>query len=117
MCIRDRINGELTLGENIADLAGAGIAHEAYRVALAGAPAPDIDGFTGDQRFLLGYAQIWRSKIRDEALRQRLLSDPHSPAEYRVNGVVPNLPAFHDAFATAPTDPMFKPADQRIALW
>jgi predicted metalloendopeptidase len=112
-----KIDGELTLGENIADLAGVGIAHEAYRIALAGAPAPDIDGFTGDQRFLLGYAQVWRSEIRDEALRQRLLSDPHSPAEYRVNGVVTNLPAFHDAFTTAPTDAMFKPADQRIALW
>jgi predicted metalloendopeptidase len=112
-----KIDGELTLGENIADLAGVGIAHEAYRIALAGAPAPDIDGFTGDQRFLLGYAQVWRSEIRDEALHQRLLSDPHSPAEYRVNGVVTNLPAFHDAFTTAPTDAMFKPADQRIALW
>ena len=111
------VNGKLTLGENIADLAGAGIAHEAYRIALTGAPAPDIDGFTGDQRFFLGYAQIWRSKIRDEALRQRLLSDPHSPAKYRVNGVIPNLTAFQDAFTTAPTDPMFKTADQRIVLW
>jgi putative endopeptidase len=112
-----RVDGELTLGENIADLAGLGIAHEAYRVSLAGAPAPDIDGFSGDQRFFLGWAQGWRSRIRDEALRERLLSDPHSPAEYRVNGVVTNLPAFHQAFATTPRDRLFTPPDRQIVLW
>ena len=112
-----RVDGELTLGENIADLAGLGIAHEAYRVALAGAPAPDIDSFSGDQRFFLGWAQGWRSRIRDEALRERLLSDPHSPAEYRVNGVVTNLPAFHQAFATTPRDRLFTPPDRQIVLW
>jgi putative endopeptidase len=112
-----RVDGELTLGENIADLAGLGIAHEAYRVSLAGAPAPDIDGFSGDQRFFLGWAQGWRSRIRDEALRERLLSDPHSPAEYRVNGVVTNLPAFHQAFATTPGDRLFTPPERQIVLW
>jgi putative endopeptidase len=112
-----RVDGELTLGENIADLAGLGIAHEAYRVSLAGAPAPDIDGFSGDQRFFLGWAQGWRSRIRDEALRERLLSDPHSPAEYRVNGVVINLPAFHQAFATTPRDRLFTPPERQIVLW
>ena len=112
-----RVDGELTLGENIADLAGLGIAYEAYRVSLAGVPTPDIDGFTGDQRFFLGWAQGWRSRIRDEALRERLLSDPHSPAEYRVNGVVTNLPAFHQAFATTPGDRLFKPPEQQVMLW
>jgi putative endopeptidase len=112
-----RVDGELTLGENIADLAGLGIAHEAYRLSLTGAAAPDLDGYTGDQRFFLGWAQGWRSRIRDEALRERLLSDPHSPAEYRVNGVVTNLPAFHQAFATRPGDRLFTPPEQQISLW
>ncbi|MGH3564733.1 MAG: M13 family metallopeptidase [Pseudonocardia sp.] len=111
------VNGELTLGENIADLSGMAVAFKAYRRSLAGAPAPMLDGFTGDQRFFIGNAQVWRGKIRDDALRQQLLTDPHSPAQYRSNGVVTNLPGFYEAFDVAPTDKLFRPAEERVALW
>ena len=111
------MNGELTLGENIADLSGVTIAQRAYRSSLRDRPAPVLDGFTGDQRFFLGYAQVWREKIRDDALRQQLLSDPHSPGQYRTNGVVTNVPGFYEAFGLAAGDKLFRPAEQRVALW
>lgn len=114
---RAGINGELTLGQNIADLAGLTIAHEAYRISLHGEQAPEIDGFTGDQRLFLGWAQLWWGEIRDEALRERLLTDPHSPVEYRANGVVPNVPAFAEAFDVRPGDALFRPPEERVALW
>ena len=88
------MNGELTLGENIGDLSGLAVAHRAYLIALDGKPAPEIDGFTGEQRFYLGWAQVWARKFRDDELRKRLLTDPHSPGEYRANGVVRNMAAF-----------------------
>src|SRR5207344_2365208 len=84
------INGRLTLGENIADLAGLVIAYKAYHIALAGKPPPVLDGYTGDQRFYLAYAQSWRQKDRDGRLRSQLLGNPHSPPNFRVNGVVRN---------------------------
>ena len=111
------INGELTLGENIGDLSGMEVAFKAYKLALGGKPAPEIDGFTGEQRFFLGWAQVWRRKYRDEELLKRLLTDPHSPSEFRTNGPTSNIDAFHDAFAVKPGDRMYRPPEQRVKLW
>jgi putative endopeptidase len=111
------INGELTLGENIADLSGLTVAMRAYRLSLGGRPAVVLDGFTGEQRFFLGWAQAWRGKSRDEALRSQLLSDPHSPDEFRTNGVVSNLPEYYAAFNVKEGDKLFRPPDQRVKIW
>jgi len=112
------INGRLTLGENIADLAGLVIANKAYHISLHGKPAPVLDGYTGDQRFYLAFAQSWRSKVKDEATRQRLLSNPHSPPEYRVNGVVRNDDGWYAAFPNVkPTDKFYMAPDRRVRLW
>lgn len=113
----EHINGELTLGENIADLSGLTVAHRAYRLSLDGRPAPMMDGFTGEQRFFLGWAQVWRGKTRDKALREQLLSDPHSPNEFRANGVVSNLPEYYTAFNVKQGDKLFRPPDQRVTIW
>jgi putative endopeptidase len=112
------INGKLTMGENIGDLGGIEMAYAAYRryVAQHGEP-PVIDGLTGDQRFFLAYGQSWRSKIREGALRERLLSDPHSPPEYRVNGVVRNVDAWYKAFDVKPGDKLYLPPEQRVHIW
>jgi putative endopeptidase len=111
------VNGRLTLGENIGDLSGLAVAYRAYHRSLQGREAPVIGGFTGDQRFFLGWAQIWRSKFRDEALRQQLLSDSHSPGEYRTNGVLRNMPEFYQAFGVRDGDRMYTPADRRVTIW
>lgn len=111
------INGRLTLGENIGDLGGLQVAYEAYKLSLGGKEAPVIDGLTGDQRFFLGWAQVWRTLFREEALRQQLLTDPHSPGEYRVNGVVPNLDAWYAAFDVKPGDAMYIPPEKRVRIW
>ncbi|MEK7389042.1 MAG: M13-type metalloendopeptidase [Elusimicrobiota bacterium] len=111
------INGELTLGENIGDLAGMTVAYEAYRRSLNGAVAPVIDGFTGDQRFFMGWAQVWLIAARKEALEQQVKNDPHSPGEYRVNGVMPNLPAFYEAFGVKEGDKMYLPEKDRVKIW
>lgn len=111
------INGELTLGENIADLSGLTVAMRAYRLSLGGKPAPTLDGFTGEQRFFLGWAQVWREKIRDEQLRSQLLSDPHSPGEFRANGVASNLSEYYAAFGVKEGDKLFRPANQRVKIW
>lgn len=111
------INGRLTLGENIGDLSGLAVAYSAYRKSLGGQEAPVIGGLTGDQRFFLGWAQVWRILFREEALRQRLLTDPHSPGEYRVNGVLRNLDAFHEAFDVRPGDGMYLPPEERVSIW
>lgn len=113
----EHINGELTLGENIADLSGLTVAHRAYQLSLGGRAAPMLDGFTGEQRFFLGWAQVWRGKDRDKALREQLLSDPHSPNEFRTNGVVSNLPEYYAAFGVKPGDKLFRAPDQRVAIW
>jgi len=113
----EHINGELTLGENIADLSGLTVARRAYQLSLAGRPAPVLDGFTGEQRFFLGWAQVWRGKTRDQDLRSQLLSDPHSPNEFRANGVVSNLPEYYAAFDVKPGDKLFRPPDQRVKIW
>lgn len=113
-----KLNGELTLGENIADLGGLKIAFEALKMqwAKTGKPAA-IDGFTPEQRFFLGYAQAWRSNSRPEALRMQVMTDPHSPAKYRVNGPLANLPEFLEAFQVGEGSPMARPASQRPTIW
>jgi predicted metalloendopeptidase len=111
------VNGELTLGENIADLAGVTMAYRAYKLSLGGKPAPVIDGFSGDQRFFIGWAHSWARKYRDDEMRKRLLTDPHSPGEYRANGVVRNLPPFYEAFGVKPGDKMYLPPEKRVSIW
>ena len=110
------IQGRLTLGENIADLAGLTVAYDAWQHALGGRPAPVLDGFTGDQRFYLGWAQVWRRKYREANLIQRLLTDPHSPSEQRA-AVVRNLDPWYAAFSPRPSDPLFLAPAQRVRIW
>jgi putative endopeptidase len=111
------VNGKLTLGENIADLAGVTISHAAYRLSLGGKEAPVLDGLTGDQRFFLGYGQVWRTKTRENEARRRLLSDPHSPPQFRVNGAVRNVDAWYDAFGVMPGDALYVAPEDRVRLW
>ena len=112
-----RINGQLTLGENIADLAGLVIAYKAYQIALAGKPAPLLDGYTGDQRFYIAYSQSWRQKDRDGRLRAQLLSNPHAPPLYRVNGCIRNDDGWYAAFPIVPTDKYYLAPQARVRLW
>ncbi|OWQ85305.1 peptidase M13 [Roseateles aquatilis] len=111
------VNGKLTLGENIADLSGLQIAYKAYLRSLNGKPAPVINGFTGEQRFFMGWSQAWREKSREERRLQLLTTDPHSPAEFRANGAAVNHDGFHEAFKTKPGDKMFKASEDRIRIW
>lgn len=111
------LNGDLTLGENIGDLSGIAVAFKAYKIALNGQEAPVIDGFTGDQRFFLGWAQVWRRKYRDEELLKRLVTDPHSPSEFRANGPTSNIDAFYNAFDVKPTDKMYRAPADRVKIW
>ncbi len=113
-----KIKGRLTLGENLADLGGLETAYAAYRryVSRHGEP-PVLDGMTGDQRFFLAYAQAWQGKRREEAVRQQLLSDPHSPDKYRVNGIVRNFAPWYQAFGVKPGDAMYLPPEQRVSVW
>jgi endothelin-converting enzyme/putative endopeptidase len=113
-----KVSGQLTLGENIGDLGGLEMAYAAYRrhVAQHGEP-PLIDGLTGDQRFFLAYAQAWRSNIRENVLREIILTDPHSPPEWRVNGIVRNVDAWYAAFNVQPGDRLYLPPDQRVRIW
>ncbi|GAO39745.1 peptidase M13 family protein [Sphingomonas changbaiensis NBRC 104936] len=110
------VNGELTLGENMADLAGLNVAYDAYKISLGGKPAPVIDGWTGDQRFFLGYAQIYRAKYRDPILLQILTTDPHTPGNWRPY-VVRNLDAWYTAFDVKPGSKYYLAPDQRIKVW
>lgn len=112
-----KVNGQLTLGENIGDLGGLSIAYEAYKLALNGRPAPVLDRYTGEQRLFIGWAQVWARKYREEALIERIKSDPHSPSEYRANGTLENVPAFHEAFNTRPGDGMWKAPEDRVQIW
>ena len=112
-----KVNGKLTLGENIADLSGMAIAFKAYRISLGGKDGPVLDGYTSNQRFFLGWGQIWRRKYRDAELVKRLVTDPHSPSHFRGNGPVTNLDAFYEAFNVKPGDKLFKPKEERIQIW
>jgi putative endopeptidase len=110
------VNGELTLGENIADLAGLTIAYQAYKISLRGKEAPVLDGMTGDQRFFLGWAQVWRRSYREQELANRLVTDPHSPSEFRT-AVVRNLDAWYQAFKPRNEDALFLTPDKRVRIW
>ncbi|MFZ2990168.1 M13 family metallopeptidase [Ideonella sp.] len=112
-----KVNGELTLGENIADLSGLQIAYKAWQVSLGGKPAPEINGLTGEQRFFYGFAQAWRGKRRDELTLRLLTADPHSPEEFRANGTVINHDGFHQAFGTRKGDGLYKASEQRLRIW
>jgi putative endopeptidase len=111
------VNGEFTLGENIGDLGGLSIALLAYELSLDGATSPVLDGYTGQQRVFIGYAQGWRGKSRDEALRVQINTDPHSPRQYRVNGVVRNVPEFYQAFDISETDALYLAPEDRVKIW
>jgi putative endopeptidase len=111
------LNGELTLGENIGDLSGMAVAYKAYQLSLSGKQAPVIDGFTGPQRFFLGWAQVWRRKYRDEELLKRLVTDPHSPSEFRANVPSSNIDAFYEAFGVQPGDKLYRPPAERVKIW
>ncbi len=111
------VNGTFTLGENIGDLSGLSIAYKAYKMSLNGKEAPVIDGLTGDQRFFIGWAQAFRSKIRDEALVTQIQTDPHSPDRYRVNGIVYNVDAFYDAFGVTPDHALYIAPEDRVKIW
>jgi putative endopeptidase len=111
------VNGELTLGENIADIAGIEIAYKAYSASLKDQAPPVIDGMSADQRFYLGYAQSWLSKTRDAATIEQIKSDPHSPEKYRVNGVVVHMASFYDAFSIKSRDKMYLRPEDRVTLW
>jgi predicted metalloendopeptidase len=112
-----KINGRLTLGENIGDLGGLSVSYAAYHRALHGGAAPALDGFSGDQRFFLGYAQVWRDKVRDEALRAQVTSDPHSPSRFRVNGAVRNVDGWYGAFDVPADAKLYLPPDERVHIW
>ncbi|MBV2129342.1 M13 family metallopeptidase [Arsukibacterium indicum] len=112
-----RLQGALGLGENIADLGGLTVSYRAYQKATAGQPDRVIDGFTPEQRFFMGWAQVWRIKFRDEALRQQVITGPHSPGMYRVLGVLSNMPEFYQAFDVKPGDAMYREEDVRVKIW
>ncbi len=112
-----RINGRLTLGENIGDVGGISVAYDAYHRSLRGAPPPVIGGLTGDQRFFLSEAQIWQNLDREERLRIQVTSNPHSPSKFRVNGVVRNVDAWYAAFDVKPGDKLYLPPDERVHIW
>ncbi|MGJ8564750.1 MAG: M13 family metallopeptidase [Alphaproteobacteria bacterium] len=111
------INGSLTMGENIGDLTGLTMAYAAYKKSLNGKEAPVIDGLTGDQRFFLSYGQIWKRKFREDALINRIKTDPHSPGEYRANGIVRNFDAWYEAFDVQPGDALYLPPEKRVKIW
>jgi putative endopeptidase len=112
-----KVNGRLTLGENIGDLGGLSVARAAYLRSLNGSTPPMIDGLTGDQRFFLSWAQSWRTLNRDEALRSLVLSNPHSPQKFRVNGVVRNIDAWYAAFGVKAGDQLYLPPEERVRIW
>ncbi|HWK41233.1 MAG TPA: M13 family metallopeptidase [Croceibacterium sp.] len=111
------VNGRFTLGENIGDVGGLSLAYRAYRMSLNGQEAPVIDGLTGDQRFFIAWAQVWRSMQREAAGRQRLLTDPHSPEKFRTNGAVRNHDAWYKAFNIQPGDELYLPPEERVHIW
>jgi putative endopeptidase len=112
-----KVNGELTMGENIADLGGLTLALDAYHASLKGTPAPQLDGFSGEQRVFLGWAQAWRGKVSDAYVRKQVVDDPHSPRQFRVIGPVRNIDAWYDAFKVMPGDKMYLSPSDRVRIW
>jgi putative endopeptidase len=111
------VKGDLTMGENIADLGGALVALDAYHDYLGGKPSPVLDGFSGAQRFFLSYAQVWRNKATEASIRRQVVTNPHSPVEYRVNGVVRNIDAWYAAFNVKPGDKLYLAPAERVRIW
>jgi putative endopeptidase len=111
------INGKLTMGENIADLAGLQVALDAYHASLGGKPAPVIGGLTGDQRLFLAFAQSWQDKSRPDSLKQQMASDPHAPSSFRVVGPTRNVDAWYDAFGVKPGDAYYLAPGARSRVW
>lgn len=111
------VNGQLTLGENIGDLGGLSLAYRAYKLSLNGKEAPVIDGYTGDQRFFLAWAQVWRGEVREATARQYLVTDPHSPPQYRINGIVRNFDEWYRAFDVKPGNKLYLAPEQRVRIW
>jgi putative endopeptidase len=105
------------MGENIGDMSGLEVAYTAYEMSLGGKPAPVIDGLTGEQRFFLAFAQAWRGKQREEAIKSQVATDPHSPRRFRVIGPLRNLDAWYAAFGVGPDSKFYLPPDQRVRLW
>jgi predicted metalloendopeptidase len=113
----EKLNGKLGLGENIGDLTGVTMAYDAYKRSLGGKEAPVIDGYTGDQRFFMAWAQVWAIKWKEEALSTQIKNGPHSPGEYRANGIVRNFGPWYDAFNVTPENAMYLPPEQRVKIW
>jgi predicted metalloendopeptidase len=111
------LNGRLSLGENIGDLGGLNVALEGYLISIAGREPPVLDGFTGLQRFFLGFGQIWRTLMREEAMRNQVISGPHSPGEFRANGTVRNMDAWYQAFGVKPDAKLYVPPEERVRIW
>ena len=111
------VNGDLTMGENIADLGGLTLALDAYRASLKGQTSPELDGYSGEQRVFLGWAQAWRGKVTDDYVRKQVVSDPHSPRQFRVIGPTRNIDAWYDTFKVQRNDKMFVAPDQRVRIW
>jgi putative endopeptidase len=111
------VNGALTIGENIGDLGGLAIGYKAYMISLKGSEPPTLEGLTGPQRLFIGWAQVWRSKARDAEVQRRLAVDPHSPPEFRCNGVIRNLGEFYEAFGVKEGDKLWLPPDRRVRIW
>ncbi|MBT7583259.1 MAG: peptidase M13, partial [Kordiimonadaceae bacterium] len=111
------VNGTFTLGENIGDLSGMSIAYKAYKKSLGGKEAPVIDGYTGDQRFFIGWAQAFQSKWRDASLVELINTDPHAPDQYRINGIVFNVDAFYEAFDVGPEHKLYIAPEDRVRIW
>ena len=112
-----KLNGPLTMGENIGDMGGLAFGLDAYHASLNGKPAPILDGLTGDQRIYLGWAQVWRGKQRDEALKQQIIAGPHSPGYYRVNGTIRNMQGWYKAYDIKPGDPLYVAPEERVKIW
>jgi len=105
------------MGENIGDMGGLSLAYDAYLMSLKGRPAPILDGFTGPQRVFLGWAQVWRQKAREDYVRNQVVTDPHSPAYYRVNGTIRNQPGWYSAYDVKPGDKLYIPPEERVKIW
>ncbi|MCJ7800949.1 MAG: hypothetical protein MUP82_01170 [Candidatus Marinimicrobia bacterium] len=111
------INGELTLGENIADIGGLTVSYNAYKLSLDGKESEVLNGFTGEQRVFMGWTQLWRTLYKDGALREQVLTDPHSPGQFRVIGVMNNMPEFYEAFGVIEGDGHFLLESERVQIW